>query len=436
MMGAIMAVRRVLLLGAGDLTDETAEALTAADAEVRRLEDPDVDSLREALSAGADAVAVVSRDDAWPLRAALLVRHLDADVPIVATIFDPAAGRELEQEIGNITITSLADIVAPALAGPCVDDDLAAILDGDRPHALRCRDGEVEEVGLPEVRARRVRALATAIVKPFDRSAALVFFGSIGLLLILVAETVSAALVLEQSLIDAFYGAVKTLVTVDPNPDVQHGPKWYKLAVSLSMLVALLFAAAFTGGLVERLIGRNLTGLLGRRAVPRSDHVVVVGLGQVGLRLCMLLRECGISVVAIDDQPDGENVGHARRLGLPVVIGRGADPSLLRRLSLEHALGLAAVTSDDLQNIRVTLTARDEAQGLRVVLRAGSNATGGETRSLERLGHVRDVHRIGAVYIAGVALGSAAAHVVVDGDTAHLRDGDGSLERCPYGVAG
>ena len=43
MMGATMAARRVLLLGAGDLTDETAEALAAADAEVRRLEDPAVD---------------------------------------------------------------------------------------------------------------------------------------------------------------------------------------------------------------------------------------------------------------------------------------------------------------------------------------------------------------------------------------------------------
>ena len=431
-----MPARRILLLGAGDLTDETCAALEAAGAEVRRLEDPEAGELDAALRDGADAVAVVSRDDAWPLRAALLVRHLDGDVPIVATIFDPAAGRELEQQIENITITSLADIVAPVLAGPCVDDDLAAIIDGDRPHGLRCRDGEVEEVALPEARARRVRALTTAILKPFDRSAALVFFGSVGLMLILIAETVSAAIVLEQTPIDAFYGAVKTLVTVDPNPGVQHGPKWYKLAVSLSMIVALLFAAAFTGGLVERLIGRNLTGLLGRRAVPRSDHVVVVGLGQVGLRLCMLLRECGISVVAVDDQPDGENVGHARRLGLPVVIGRGADPSLLRRLSLDHAIGLAAVTSDDLQNIRVTLSARSEADGLRVVLRAGSNATGGETRSLERLGHVRDVHRIGAVYIAGVALGSAAAHVVVDGDTAHLRDADGSLERCAYGVAG
>ena len=431
-----MAARRILLLGEGDLTDETGAALDAAGADVRRLADPEAGELREALAAGVDAVAVVSRDDAWPLRAALLVRHIDEQVPIVATIFDPAAGRELEQEIGNCTITSLADIVAPTLAGPCLDDDLAALLDGGRPTGLRCADGEVEAIELPEVRSRRIRALTTAIIKPFDRSAALVFFGAVGLLAILVAETVAAAIVLDQHLIDAFYGAVKTLVTVDPNPAVQDGPEWFKLAISISMLVALLFAAAFTGGLVERLIGRNLTGLLGRRAVPRSDHVVVVGLGQVGLRLCLLLRDCGISVVAIDDRPDGENVGHARRAGLPVVIGRGADPSLLRRLSLSHALALAAVTADDLENIRIALTSRADARGLRIVLRAGSNATGGETRSLERLGHVRDVHRIGAVYIAGVALGSAAAHVVVDGDTAHLRDTEGALERCPYPVAG
>ena len=428
---------RILLLGAGDLTAETAEALRAADAEVERLEDPTHDELRDALKRDTDAAMVVSRDDAWPLRAALLVRHLDPDVKIVATIFEPETARELEQVIGNCTITSVADIVAPTLAGPCLSDDLAAVLvDDGRPVGLRCEDGAVEPVPLPEVRARRARALASAILKPFDRSAALVFFGAVGLLAVLVFETVAAALVLDQALVDSFYGAVKTLVTVDPNLAVQDGPDWFKLVISASMVIALLFAAAFTGGLVERLIGRRLTGLLGRRAVPRSDHVIVVGLGQVGLRLALLLRSCGISVVAIDNHEEGENVGHAKELGLPVVIGRGADPSLLKRLSPEHALALAAVTADDLENIAVTLAARALAPDIRLVLRAGSSATAGETRSLERLGQVRDVHRIGAVYLAGLALGSAASHVVVDGETAHLRETDGAIERCPYPVAG
>jgi len=432
-----MPRRRVLLLGQGDLTEETAEALRAADAEVKWLEDPTHEELRETLAEGMDAAMVVSRDDAWPLRAALLVRHLDPDVPIVATIFNPETGRELEEEIGNCTITSLADIVAPTLAGPCLDDDVAAVLDeADGAVGLRYSDGAAEVASLPPVRPRRIRAFGTAILKPFDRSAALVFFGAVGLIAVLIFETVAAAIVLDQALVDSFYGAVKTLVTVDPNLAIKHGPNWFKLVISGSMLVALLFAAAFTGGLVERLIGRRLTGLIGRRAVPRSEHIVVVGLGQVGLRLALLLRRCGYPVVAIDERDDGENVGHAKELGLPVVIGRGADPSLLKRLSLPHATALAAVTSDDYQNIAVVLAARALASDLRIVLRAGSGATAGETRSLERLGAVRDVHRIGAAYLAGIALGSSASHVVVDGDAAHLRDGDGSLERCPYPVAG
>ena len=431
-----MPRRRILLLGAGDLSDETQGALEAAGAECVRLEEPGADEVRDALSRGADAVAVVSRDDAWPLRAALLVRHLDPDVPIVATIFDPATGRELGEEIGNCTIASAADIVAPTLAGPCFGDEFCAVVPGETACGLTWNDGKIEIEPLPEVRVRRARAFARAIIKPFDHSAALVFFGAIGLFVILVAETVAASLVLDQHLVDAFYGAVKTLVTVDPNPEVEKGPKWFKVAVSLSMLVALLFAAAFTGGLVERLIGRNLTGLFGSRAVPRSDHVVVVGLGQVGVRLCMLLRECGIPVVGVHDDADNEHVGLARRLGLPVVIGRGADPALLRRLSLDRALAMATVTANDLDNIRIALAARAECRSLRVVLRVGSDAIGGETESLERLGHVRDVHRIGAVYIAGLALGSEAERVVVDGRTAHLRDADGALERCPYPVAG
>jgi voltage-gated potassium channel Kch len=432
-----MQPRRILLLGEGDLADETAEALRAGDADVKRLEDPSHGELRDALEQGADVAIVVSRDDAWPLRVALLVRHLDPEVPIVATIFDRATGRELEQEIGNCTVTSLASIVAPTLAGPCFGEDLAAVVDdGDRPFALRCSGGSVEVAPLPEVRVRRARALTTAIARPFDRSAALLFFGAVGLLLVLIFETVAAALVLEQTLVDSFYGAVKTLVTVDPNLAVSKGPDWFKLVISGSMLIALLFAAAFTGGLVERLIGRRLTGLVGRRAVPRSDHVVVVGLGEVGLRLALLLRRCGMPVVAIDEREEGENVGHAKELGLPVIIGRGADPSLLKRISPEHALALAAVADDDLENIAVALAARALAPDLRLVLRAGSSATAGETRSLERLGDVRDVHRIGAAYLAGLALGSDASHVVVDAESAYLRGDDGRLERSPYPVAG
>ena len=97
--------------------------------------------------------------------------------------------------------------------------------------------------------------------------------------MILVLETVACMAVLGQNVVDASYGAAKTLVTVDPNDEVADGPKGLKVFLTVSMLAALVFEASFTAGLVNRLIDRRLTGLFGRRAVPRRDHVVVVGHG-------------------------------------------------------------------------------------------------------------------------------------------------------------
>ena len=71
-----------------------------------------------------------------------------------------------------------------------------------------------------------------------DTSAALLFYGALGILAILLIETIMAAVVLPQNIVDAFYGASKTLVTVDPNQKVAEGPAWYKLFTSLTMILS------------------------------------------------------------------------------------------------------------------------------------------------------------------------------------------------------
>jgi siroheme synthase (precorrin-2 oxidase/ferrochelatase) len=429
---------RVLLIGDGDIADETAEALAAAGAEVARLGRPSDDDVRELLGDGDGftTVAVVSRDDAFVLRVALMVRYVDEDVPLLVTIFDETMAGHVRREIPHCDVTSLADIVAPSLAGPCLGEDLVAVdPDHDPPLGLT-EDGERADRRPLEVPSRRrVRALLTALLRPYDRSAGLLLFGAIGVIAVLVIETLGAVAVLGQGPVDALYGAGKTVVTVDPNPEVERGPKWFKTFITASMLVALVCEASFTAGLVNRLIDRRLTGIVGRRAVPRRDHVVVVGVGQVGLRLCMLLRRCGMGVVAVDDREEGENVGMARELGLPVVVGRGADVSLLRRLSLGHACALAAVTADDLENISIAMAARAIAPDLRVVLRAGDGRLANETRSLFRIGVVRDVHRIAAALLAAHATGSDARSVVCRGNEAYLLHDDGSLEPAPMQAA-
>lgn len=428
-----MGAQRIILLGAGDLAEEARRALDAVDADVVLLKEPSEREVDRALSEGADRVLVVSTEDPFVVRMALMVRATAPDVPLLVTVFDATTAAELEA-LGDTTVTSMADIVAPLLAGPCLGDGLEAVeVTDDGPIGLRRDSGRVREVPVDIPSRRRLEALARALVWPHDRSARLLLFGALGILGVLLVETVAAMIVLGQGLVDALYNSTRSLVTVGPNPAVSDGPTGFKVFIAIMMLVALVFEALFTAGIVNRLIDRRLTGIAGRRAVPRRGHVVVVGVGQVGLRLCLFLRRCGIGVVAVDDREDGENVGAAKEAGLPVVIGRGADPSLLRRLSLDRACALAAVTPDDLENISIAMAARKLNPALRIVLRAGDGRLANETRSLFRLGVVRDVHRITAALLAARATGSSARRVICDEDEAHALHDDGSLE--PIAIA-
>ena len=427
---------RIILLGAGDLSEEVRQALDAVGADVIRLPEPS-DREVERMVGDVDRVVIVSPDDAFVLRMALMVRYGAADVPLLVTVFDETTAAQL-RELGDVETTSMADIVAPSLAGPCLGDDLAAVRVTDHgPVGLKADEsGEgVEEVEVEVPPSRRTRSVLQSLARPYDKSARLLLIGALGLAACLFVETFGAMIVLGQGFIDAFYGAAKTLVTVDPNDKVADGPSGFKLFISLTMLAALVFEALFTAGIVNRLIDRRLTGIVGRRAVPRRDHVVVVGMGQVGLRLCLLLRRCGIGIVAVDDQEEGENVGVAKELGFPVVVGRGADPSLLRRLSLDRAVALAAVTPDDLENVSIAMAARALNEDLRIVLRAGDGQLANETRSLFKLGLVRDVHRIAAALLAAKATGNSAGTVICHEDEAHLLHEDGKLEAAAISAA-
>jgi voltage-gated potassium channel Kch len=162
--------------------------------------------------------------------------------------------------------------------------------------------------------------------------------------------------------------------------------------------------------------------------MPRRDHVVVVGLGQVGLRLCMMLRTLGVPVTAVELDPDADNIRRARQYDIPVVIGRGSSRAVLRRLSLERARALAAVTSDEIENIAAAVAGLAIRRTLRTVLRAGGGDVLDETRALFRIGSVRDVYLIGGTVLAAAALGSTANEAFLVEDVVWVVGQDGRIE--------
>ena len=271
-------------------------------------------------------------------------------------------------------VTSMADIVAPSLAGPCIDERFTALsVEDGKPVGLverrrvarsrrpRGRGASRRSRGRCSRRTTRAPGCSCSARSGWPRSSRWRR-----------SRRCSRSTRASSTRSTARRRRSSRSIPTRRSPT---GPGWYKLFTSATMLVALLLAAAFTAGLVHRVVERRLTGLLGRRAVPRRDHVVVVGLGQVGMRLCLLLRACRIPLVAVESDEDGESVGDRGELGLPVVIGRGGDPSFMRRLSLHRARAVAAVTADDLENISVAMTARGIHGDIRTVLRVGDGTS-------------------------------------------------------------
>jgi hypothetical protein len=71
---------------------------------------------------------------------------------------------------------------------------------------------------------------------------------------------------------------------------------------------------------------------------------------------------------------------------------------------------------------------------LRTILRAGRGEVINETRSLFRIGVIRDVYRIGGTLLAAAGLGSNATGAFLHEQTVYLIMSDGRIEPFEAGV--
>ncbi|WP_051222289.1 potassium channel family protein [Conexibacter woesei] len=378
-----MAHVDVLVVGVGDLAKEVEREVRARGARVARLPAPTDRELTAGVQAGPGAVVVISHDDIVALRYALVAEHARPGVALLVTVFDATVAAQIFKVVPNCHVVSLADVAAPVLAADC--------LGAARRH--------------PPGPARRALAGLGSALLPFGASARLLVYGVLGLLVLLVIEAAVAVLALGEPPVRALYEATKAVATVGPDRAADDGPAWFQALSTAFMLMGMGLVAAATAGLVNRLLGRRLTAIAGRRSLPRRDHVIVVGLGQVGLRLCLILRQRGVRAVAIEQARDAGNIHLAKRLGIPVVVGDGTERGLLMRLGVRRAIALASVTSNDHVNIAVSVAALAAQDDLRVVLRSGDDDAVTETRALFPIGVVRDVNRLAARRFADLALG-------------------------------
>ena len=240
----------------------------------------------------------------------------------------------------------------------------------------------------------------------YGGSEGLLIAGLGGLLGTLAVEWALAATVLHEGLLQGLYTSARLVATVGPAAADAHGaPGWYLVVSALLMLVGIAFTGALVAGLVEWIVGSRTAALVGPRRVPTRGHVVVSGLGQVGLRVAQLLRELRVPVVVVERVADAPNLPVARAERLPVVVGDASSRSVLDRVRVQRARAVAALGSEDLDNVAVVINALAVAPGVRTVLRAGEGTAVTETTSLFRIARVSDVAVLTAAWVCASVRG-------------------------------
>jgi Trk K+ transport system NAD-binding subunit len=153
---------------------------------------------------------------------------------------------------------------------------------------------------------------------------------------------------------------------------------------------------------IEQSLGRQqLVGLEG--------HVVVVGLGSVGIRVLEGLHAEGREVVVVERSENNRFLNQARALGAPVLIADSTQRQTLEDANVHSASAVAILTSDDLTNIETGLAVRDYLgdrwKAVPVVLRVFDRALGHTVEHHFDFQHVRSTSAIAAPRFVGAALG-------------------------------
>jgi Trk K+ transport system NAD-binding subunit len=288
-----------------------------------------------------------------------------------------------------------------------------------------------ENIRRPRV-TRRVRQLLVSLVRAVaDRRMATA-------LAVLVVVLVAATLILHVayqlpdpaghrgqgriSLLSAAYFAVETVTTVGYGDFSFRGQDpWLMVGAISLMLLGATFVAVFFATLTNMIVSRRLEESLGRqRIIGLSGHVIVIGLGSVGIRVIQRLVSAGREVVAVDKDESNRHLGQLRALEVPVIIADATLPETLEAVSLPNAAAVAVVTSDDLANLETGLAVRDQLgerwHSVPVVLRMFDSPFARSVRHNFGFASVRSTAALAAPWFVGAALGLDVLSTFYAGD--------------------
>jgi Trk K+ transport system NAD-binding subunit len=304
---------------------------------------------REAGVPTAAAVLLTSSNDVSNLEAALEIRGEASEIPVVMRHSDTRFARRLEADFGVAVAMAPADFAAGAFVEAAMAATTEAEPRGRRP----------SRIDVPRRTIRPEFLLIPAILLVIYLAAIVVFRQSMGL-----------------SWVDSAYFTTSVVTTVGFGDfNLQEATPLVKLFGILLMFSGIVLVAIIASLLTNFVVSGMAMQLRNEFLAARlRGHVVVCGLGQVGVAVARDLQRRGIPVVAVD--PAACDDQHRElHLRCPLIASDATRPISLVRAGIDRARALVASTSNDALNLEIGLMAQETVQRrranrpLRLVLR-------------------------------------------------------------------
>ena len=221
-----------------------------------------------------------------------------------------------------------------------------------------------------------------------------------------------------MSWVDALYFTIETITTTGYGDfSFAHQETWLRLFAAMLMFGGATTIALLVAFIADVLLSRRFVFASARPRVRHlRNHIIVVGLSALGMRVVSDLVKAGHDVAVIEINEDNRFLSAARELDVPVIFGDATLVQTLEAARVDRARAVAVLTRDDMINIE-TAVVLAEMLGPRVmpkinrraevsvVLRVYDRALGLAVAQRFHFENVRSSVALAAPWFIGAAMG-------------------------------
>ena len=209
-----------------------------------------------------------------------------------------------------------------------------------------------------------------------ERPYYLAFTAILGVIILILYGVVGSIYIMKLDLLNSFYFTIQTIATVgfgdiQPITPIQ---KIFTITLVMGGVALLAYAFTLTITVVTMTVEEIASGARQRRMIAASkDHFVLCGYGRVGSAVHKELKKRKIDAIIIEKEKDvveKELWQDSKVLAIP---GDATDENIMIDAGIKRARGVIITTGDDVDNLFITLTAREISPKIWIVTRASKS---------------------------------------------------------------